>query len=70
MVAACKDECTKNLSITAKRWLRQMGANEISNLRYRQAYTFIGVSGEAKGHDERSYLVDDQISDDKAFKFF
>ena len=47
-----------------------MGAKQISDLSYRQAYTFIGVSGEDQGHDERSYLVDDQISDEKTFNFF
>ena len=45
ILAACKDECTSNLSDTAKRWFADMGSNHIWNVAYRQSFAFIGFYG-------------------------
>ena len=54
IVAACKDECVKNLSQTCKMWLSDMGSKEIWNLEYRCSYAFIGISGKQKAIEQRS----------------
>lgn len=45
VLAACMDECVKNLSHLAKKWFASMGARSIWDLEYRQAYAFCGISG-------------------------
>ena len=45
VIAACMDECTKNLSDSAKLWFENMGSQEIWNLKYRCGFAFIGVVG-------------------------
>ena len=45
VVVACQDDCTNNLSATAKRWLTDMGSAEFWNLGYRCGYAFIGTVG-------------------------
>lgn len=45
VVAACKDECSVNLSNEGKYWFSQMGSKEVWNLGYRESFVFIGISG-------------------------
>ena len=63
MVAACKDECTREISYEGREWFWQMGSYEIFRMRYRQGFAFIGVSGEKSCIEGRSltwpYRVDD-----------
>ena len=54
VVAACKDECTNKLSDAVKEWFAKMGAVGIRDLRYRQGFAFIGVSGQHQATDRRS----------------
>lgn len=45
VIAACKDECTSNLSHSAKFWFGKMGSREIWNLKYRCGFAFVGIMG-------------------------
>ena len=45
VVAACKDECSQQLSHKVEDWFISMGAEEIVNLYYRLSYVFIGILG-------------------------
>lgn len=53
VVAACKDECTRNLSTDAKSWFAKMGSKEIFSLSYRQGFGFIGTAGKKDAHEKR-----------------
>ena len=44
VIAACKDECTKNLSDKGRLWFANMGSKEIWKLEYRCGFAFIGIS--------------------------
>ena len=44
MIAACKDECTANMSDIVKEWFTHMGSLEIDNLQHRCAYYYVGIS--------------------------
>lgn len=35
VIAACKDDCTKNLSWNGRKWFQGLGSKEIMNLQYR-----------------------------------
>ena len=50
VIAACKDECTDNLSNTVIRWFEDLGSKEIRNLYYRQSFAFISVSSSDGGN--------------------
>ena len=39
------DDCAKSLSVEAKRWFQDLGSREIGNLKYREGFAFIAVSG-------------------------
>ena len=54
IVAACKDDCVTHLSQKAKSWFADMGSKEIHNLKYRQAFAFIGVSGKKEFQEKVS----------------
>ena len=43
VLAACMDECVKNLSEAGKQWFVKLGSKEILNLKYRGAFAFIGT---------------------------
>ena len=45
VIAACEDECAKNLSNYVKRWFGFMGSKEIWKVGYREGFTFIGTHG-------------------------
>ena len=45
VLAACKDECSTNLSDTVKSWFAEMGSNNIWNIAYRCSFAFIGFYG-------------------------
>ena len=64
VIAACKDECKKNLSPKAMDWLTKLGSNEIKSLGYRCAFAFIGVnsSGEKTAHENVAVNQDDHVS--------
>ena len=49
VIAACQDECTSELSEKAKKWFLDMGSNEILDLKYREGFAFIGISGQKQG---------------------
>ena len=53
IVAACKDECAQNLSQIGKLWFSNMGSKEIWNVKYRDGYAFVGVSGRSVARDKR-----------------
>lgn len=62
VVAACKDECSRNLSMSAKLFFAYMGSEEIWNIKYRQAYAFIGINGKKSGcHEKRAWTKDEPI---------
>ena len=54
VVAACKDECTQNLSERGRRWFQSMGSVAIKDLEYRCGFAFIGVVGDRSPHEKRS----------------
>ena len=45
VIAACKDDCYTNLTFKSKDFFRNMGSKEVYNLRYRDAFSFIGTFG-------------------------
>ena len=47
VIAACKDDCTTNMSLKVIKWFKDMGSQEITKIRYRQGFAFIGVYGGA-----------------------
>ena len=42
VLAACKDDCAKNLSQKCKMWFSNMGSREIWNLGYHDSFSFVG----------------------------
>ena len=46
VAAACRDDCVKSLSETTKKWFESMGSDIISDLKYREGFSFIGVKGQ------------------------
>lgn len=46
IMAACKDDCMKKLSMKAKQWFRALGSSEIFRLKYRCSFAFIGRVGD------------------------
>ena len=44
VIAACQDECSKNLSDDVKRWFTDMGSSEVWDIGYRCSFAFIGVN--------------------------
>ena len=52
VIAACKDECTKNLSEGGRKWFSKIGSWEIWNLKYRESFVIIATT--AEGDDETS----------------
>ena len=67
IIAACKDDCTTNLSDYAKNWFSSMGSTLIHNLEYRQSFAFIGKIGQKGSADEKSDIESTSIT--KVFKF-
>ena len=67
VVAACKDECSKNLSRKVKKWFANMGSSEIWNLGYRQGYVFIGVHGRMGAVEQRGTSKKKPVSITKVF---
>lgn len=51
VVAACKDECTANLSPVVKKWFTDMGSTKIEDLRYRSSFAFIGRFGKKEANE-------------------
>ena len=61
IVAACKDECTQNLSSRIMDFFSiAMGSKEIHTLRYQSGFAFIGVIGTNEKPVERSSKSKDQ----------
>ena len=54
MVAACKDECTQNLSGEVLQWFDDMGSSEIWDLTYRAGFAFVGISGKRVPTEKRA----------------
>lgn len=42
VIAACRDDAAKNLSMSVRQWFKNMGSKEIFDLKYRESYVFIG----------------------------
>ena len=42
IVAACKDDCSSQLSEHAVEWFERLGSQEILDLGYREGFAFIG----------------------------
>ena len=67
ILAACKDDCVKNLSKTAKQWFIDMGSKEVLKLKYREPFVFIGVFDKSKKIlmepiEKRSESLEENIS--------
>ena len=56
IVAACKDECVKSLSLEAKLWFGDMGSEEIFNVGHQCGFAFIGISGRKHVTEKRAIL--------------
>ena len=54
IIAACKDECTTKLSQAGRRWFSDLGSTQISNLKYRQGFAFIGIIGREEANEKIS----------------
>ena len=59
VVAACQDECANQLSWECKKWFEAMGSQEISNLKYRESFSFIGVMGKSQPNEKKANGVND-----------
>ena len=68
VVAACKDECSVQLSLKAKLWFAEMGSKEVLELGYRQGFAFIGIRGRRKPNEMRSIRAEDQASVTQIFQ--
>ena len=55
VVAACQDECARNLSDYGREWFGSMGSEDISNGEdhEQKGFVFIGVSGEKGAAHEK-----------------
>lgn len=64
VVAACREECANNLSISVQLWFDDMGSQEIFNVQYRQGFAFIGCMGQgwAPANEKRALKLDEKIS--------
>lgn len=54
IVAACKDECTTNLSNEVKYWFSEMGSKMIWSLSYREGFVFIGINGRKESYEKKT----------------
>ena len=67
IAVACKDECVTNLSYAAKEWFKSLGSKQIWNLKYRQGFALIAISGnkeeiyEKRAQDKNDYVHLSQI---------
>ena len=43
VVAACKDDCSKELSDIVKGWFENMGSKNIGKLKFKQGFVFISI---------------------------
>ena len=68
VVAACKDDCVKNLSTEGKNWFTKLGSKEIWDLQYRHGFAFIGISGRKEAHDKRSMREEEPVSVTQIFQ--
>ena len=68
VVAACKDECTTQLSEEGKQWFSSMGSTEIQNLKYRCGFVFIGISGRHEAIEKRAMKKKHRVSVTKIFQ--
>ena len=48
VIAACMDDCTKELSEVVTEWFETMGSKLITNIGYRHGFVFIGIHGNDK----------------------
>ena len=62
ILAACKDDCVTNLSQKAKLWFQSLGSKEINKLKYRQGFSFIGVSGKEELIERRAIKLKETVS--------
>ena len=67
MVAACKDECVTNLTDVSKKWFADLGSEEIWNLKYRDAFCFIGKKGKVVNEKRSSKSNKETVSVTKIF---
>ena len=54
IAVACKDDCFTNLSDKCKQWFSDLGSNAIWDLKYRDAFAFIGISGHQDAQEKMS----------------
>lgn len=55
IVAAAKDEASEKLSKDAKALFRDLGSKQISNLKFREGWAFIGVRGVKKASEKKGF---------------
>ena len=63
IIAACKDDCVSSMSQLAKDFFVNLGSAHIQNLKYRQAWAFIGRIGHKTPVAEKvGYNLKDKVS--------
>ena len=68
VVAACKDDCTRELKESGKAWFTNMGSKCILELKYRQAFTFIGILGKQTVLEKKGMNLREEVSVTQVFK--
>jgi len=58
IIAAVKDDATKNLKHSARKIFMDMGSQAIKNLGYKQAWGFIGIKGMKKSGEQTGVTVE------------
>ena len=67
IVAACKDDCSMNISEVSKCWFSGMGSTKIWNVGYRQGFAFIGKMGLGKVIENVATVTDFQVNVQQVF---
>ena len=53
IIAACKDDCTKNLTWNSRKWFTDLGSRQVEKIQYRCSFAFIGIIGKKEVHERR-----------------
>ena len=62
VVAACKDECSTNMSVHARILFTDMGSQEIWKIERRQGYVFVGIMGNKEANEKRAVYKKEIVS--------
>ena len=69
VVAACKDDFEKELSVFSRGFFSKMGSAEILNVEYRHGFVFIGVQGAFNANEKRAIKATDNVSVAQVFTY-